>query len=498
MGQAKSGRWVLQAAIFVAIGASLYYFSWWGFNQRYTSPLLLLIFVVMALYVSAQAYGVWYIYLRAEYPQSEVPSSTQMPTVDIFLPTYKEPLPLVEKTLRAVLEIRYPHSTFVIDDGRDPELKKLAESLGARYISRDTNREYKAGNINNALRSTTGEIVSIFDIDHIPQPDFLDWVVPYFQDPQIGVVQVALDHYNQKDSYVAAAAARMSDEFFSATMLGMDRCGAAVVFGSNSVFRRSTLESLGGYRPGLAEDLNTSLHLHAHGWKSVYVPRILAKGLVPSDLNAFFKQQFKWARGVFEVILREAHHLFPRLSPRQRICYATRMTYYLAGPIIGGHVVAGILAPFVAHSARSLGDYLVHAAPLVLTYTAVHIIANRLFTIKPQEEKVDLRGILLVLASWPIYTLAFVASLLRINIAYVPTPKGPQQKHSYRIILPQLFAITLLLTSVTVHAITSPRGIDWLFLTFITSLILTHAALIPANLRGVIRRPRRTDFGTTM
>jgi cellulose synthase (UDP-forming) len=489
---------MLKGAILLAIAASIYYFSWWGFNERYTSPLLLVILVGMASYVAAQAYCVWYIYLHAESPNSSVPPLTQMPSVDIFLPTFKEPLPLVEKTLRAVLEIRYPHTTFVIDDGRDRELQKLAESLGARYISRETNREYKAGNINNALRCSSGEIVAIFDIDHIPQPDFLDWVVPYFDNPRVGVVQVALDHYNQGESYVATAAARMSDEFFSATMLGMDRCGAAVVFGSNSVFRRSALESLGGYRPGLAEDLNTSLHLHAHGWESVYVPRILAKGLVPSDLNAFYKQQFKWARGVFEVILREAPHLFSRLTARQRICYTTRMTYYLVGLVIGGHIAAGILAPFLAHSARSLGDYLVHAAPLVLTYTTVHVIANRLYTIKPHGEKVDLRGILLVLASWPIYALAFVASLLRLNIAYAPTPKGPQQKHSYRIILPQLFAITLLLTSLGVHALTAPRGINWLFLTFVISLIFTHIALIPASIRGLVRKPLRTDTGSAV
>jgi cellulose synthase (UDP-forming) len=367
----------------------------------------------------------------------------------------------------------------VIDDGRDDRVRDLAASVGATYITRPDTLHHKAGNINNALRNSSGDITVIFDIDHIPQPDFLDRAIAWFADPAVGVVQVALDHYNEKESFVAGAAARMSDELFALTMRGMDRLGCAVVFGSNAVFRRQALLSMGGYKPGLAEDLNTSIHLHAAGWKSVYLPELLARGLVPPDLDGFTKQHFKWSRGIFEVLLREMPRLYGRLTMDQRICYATRMTYYLAGPVMAGHIGAAILAPLFPGAAASLGDYLLHVIPFAGFYLAVHVTAFRIFAIKEEERPLDLRGALLVLACWPVYTRALLFTLLRVRDQHVPTPKIAGEGNGLRTILPQSLAVVLLLGSAIVHVATAATP-DLPFVLFIVALLTAHTALVPA------------------
>lgn len=472
---------LLKIPIAVGVASTAYYFGWWFHNDRLASPALVLLLICMAVYLATQAFSVWYIYLHAGKKALPSPPPAEIEyTVDVYLPTYNEPPALIEKTLRAALAMEHPHTTYVIDDGADDAVRDMALSLGARYIRRSDTQDYKAGNINNALGQSSGELVAVFDIDHIPDPDFLSKVVPYFGDPQVGVVQVALDHYNLGESFVSAAAGRMNDEFFAATMHGMDQLGSAVVFGSNAVFRRKALLALGGYKPGLAEDLNTSIHLHADGWKSAYAPFILAKGLVPADLDAFYKQQFKWARGVFDVLLREMPRLSRRLTGRQKICYGTRMTYYLAGPVIAGHIALTIIAPYLWTSLEPLSDYLLRSIPFLLSYVAIHVLAYRTYALKPVGSPVDLRGAFLVLASWPVYSLALLSALFRREPKFAATPKSRARSVSLRLVLPQLAAVALMLGSLFTH-IHDSTALSWQFGLLVFVLVLIHSALIPAT-----------------
>jgi len=473
-------RPLLVSLIILGVIATAYYFSWWFEADRYADPKLLLFLIGMLLYVTPQVFFVWYIYLHARKPEIPAGPPQRTYSVDVYLPTFNEPLELIERTLRAVVGIRYPHTTYVIDDGCNDQVQRIAAVHGATYIRRSDTRDNKAGNINNALKQSSGEIVVVFDIDHIPQPDFLDRVVPYFEDPGIGVVQVALDHYNKEENYIAAATGRMSDEFFAATMNGMDRLGCAVVFGSNAIFRRTALLSLGGYRPGLAEDLNTSVHLHASGWKSAYLPLILAKGLVPADLDAFFKQQSKWARGVFDVLIRVMPKLAGRLNANQCICYATRMTYYLAGPVIGLHIALTILAPFLAISMDSMGEYIQRGVPFVLSYVLVHMAAYDAFALKPGKVQAEIRGMLLVISSWPVYSFAFISAIFKRTPKFVPTPKTHSSKPLIRLIAPQLITIVLLLISLFVHIQTS-SPLQWEFVILVSILVIIHLGLLPAS-----------------
>jgi cellulose synthase (UDP-forming) len=212
-----------------------------------------------------------------------------------------EPLAMFEQTLAACARIRYPHTTYLLDDTRDPRFRQCAERHGAVWLELAGLPGAKAGKINGALARTGEDFILVLDPDHIPFPEFLDRVLGQFDDGQVGFVQVSQAYYNQPRSFVARAAAEQTDAFYGPVQMGLHGIGSAVAIGANCTFRRRALESIGGHGIGLAEDLVTSIRLHAAGWRSVYVPEVVSRGLVPEDLGSFYKQQLKWARGVYEV-----------------------------------------------------------------------------------------------------------------------------------------------------------------------------------------------------
>jgi len=476
--------------IILGVLSSLYYFAWWFEEYRFQNPIVFFGFLFVLFYIVTQVYFIWYIFLHSKYPKRKKADRTY--SVDVILPTYNEPEWLVEKACYAMVNMTYPHKTYLVDDGNNPAYKKIAEKNGAIYFVRKDKKDYKAGNINNILENSDGEIIAVFDVDHIPQNNFLDEVVGHFEDPQIGVVQVALDHYNQNESFVSDACCKMNDDFFGATMLGMSGCGSTVVFGSNSVFRREALIKIGGYKPGLAEDLNTSVHLHAGGWKSVYVPQILAQGLVPSDLKAFFKQQIKWARGVFETLLTVYPKLNKSLTLRKRICYLTRMTYYLAGPVVAFHIIFCILALFSGTIDYQFTNYIIHSIPFLLMFFIIQVFTKNFYFIKDKKKGFNAEGYILVLGSWPVYTFAFLTAIFRIKIPFIATPKGKSfARENLILIIPQIITVLILIAGIIYKIIDGLNFSPSFTILFALVMILLHSGVFFAVWESYIFSKKR-------
>ncbi|HSP88360.1 MAG TPA: glycosyltransferase family 2 protein [Ignavibacteriaceae bacterium] len=478
--------------ILVVLGvlSSFYYLSWWFEQYRFNNPLVAFGFICILFYIVTQVYFLWYIFLHSKYPKKK--TATRTFSVDVILPTYNEPEWLVEKACCAMVNMKYPHKTYLVDDGNNPAYKKIAERNGAIYYSRKDKKDFKAGNINNILQNSDGEIIAVFDVDHIPQNNFLDEVIGHFEDPEVGVVQVALDHYNQNESFVSDACCKMNDDFFGATMLGMNGCGSTVVFGSNSVFRREALIKMGGYKPGLAEDLNTSIHLHADGWKSVYVPQILAQGLVPADLGAFFKQQIKWSRGVFESLITLYPKLFKHLSLRKRICYLTRMTYYLAGPVVAFHIAFCALALFSPEINAQFRNYILHSIPFLFMFFIIQVFTKNFYFIKRQKKGFNAEGYILVLGTWPVYTFAFLSALLRIKIPFIATPKNKTNlMDNLVLIIPQLITVLVLLAGIIYKISTGVLSNPSFTILFALVMILLHSGVFFAVWESYVFNKKR-------
>jgi len=441
-------RRVLAALIGLGAVASSVYAGWWLRADRLSSPWLLLLALPALGYVFVQIFCAWYLYLRIDAPAPAVPEAGL--SADVFVPVYDEPYELVARSLAAAIAIRYPHRTYLLDDARDPRFAALAKELGAGYLTRVGNDHAKAGNVNAAIARTDGEFIAIFDVDHIPDPDFLDAVLGHFREPSIGFVQTGLAFHNHYESIVARAAAGQAYNVYGPTSMGMHGCGAAPVWGSHCTFRRAALSAIGGHQTGLTEDLHTALRLHAAGWRSIFVPTLHAAGLVPADLLAFTRQQFKWARGTFGILLTVYPRLWKMLRPRQNLAYLVRLTYYLVGPVFLIHVMAALVVLlFGGESARaSFAEYLIRAAPLVVAALVVRHLSTLFWHQQRDAVRIEWRGYALSFAFWPVYTLALVCAVLRIPIPHISTPKQRRPGRQLHLALPQLALIALLLVAV--------------------------------------------------
>jgi cellulose synthase (UDP-forming) len=271
-----------------------------------------------------------FTFLAWRVPDHERPPIGWRPTVDVFVCTYDEGLDVLGATLVGCDRITYPHTTWLLDDGRRPEVRRLAERFGARYLTRSTNEHAKAGNINRALPSTDGELILILDADHVPQPDILDATVGYFDDPLVALVQTPHDFGNH-DSFQHFETGRHDQSmFFEVIMPGKDRHDGAFWCGSAAVLRREALVGIGGIATEtVAEDFHTTIRLHGHGWHTRYHDETLVQGLAPHDLSSYLLQRDRWARGNLAVLrTRENPVIASGLSLKQRASYLSSLLAY--------------------------------------------------------------------------------------------------------------------------------------------------------------------------
>jgi cellulose synthase (UDP-forming) len=444
-------RRTLQCATAVGAIASAVYFGWWFEAGRLTHPGLVVAFVLAAFYTVVQIYFAWYVYGAID--DAEPPPARAGLSVDVFMPVYDEAVELVEASLHAAIAMRYPHRTYLLDDAHDPRFAQLAARLGAGYLTRDGHTDAKAGNVNAALAQTSGEFVTVFDVDHVPARDFLDAVLGAFADPRIAFVQGAVAFHNRADSLVARATIEQAYDVYGPTSMGMHGCGAAPVWGSHTTFRRAALDSIGGYQPGLAEDLHTSIRLHAAGWRSAYLPSMHASGLVPSDLRAFTMQQRKWSRGVFAILLEVYPQVLGTLTWPQQIAYLVRSTYYLIGPLFAVHAMLAVYTLLFGSDAAIAGfaEYLLRALPLVAAVVGVRALANLFWNVQAEAVGLKWRGYTLAFALWPVYAGTFVRALLRIPLPHISTPKRRTAEAHPRLVVAQLAMITLLAVGIAVR-----------------------------------------------
>lgn len=252
--------------------------------------------------------------------------------VDVFVTVYGEDIDVIRRTVRAAVAIKGRHRTWVLDDGRSDEVREMASEEGARYVRRLSSGGAKAGNVNHALTLAKGDFFAIFDADFVPHPDFLVETLPFFVDPKVAFVQTP-QTYGNLHTTIARGAAYMQAVFYRFIQPGRNRFNAAFCVGTNVVFRRKAIDDIGGmHTNSKSEDVWTSLTLHERGWRSVYIPTVLAVGDAPETVEAYSKQQLRWATGGFEILLTH-NPMNPRrrLSVDQRIQYLVTASFYLTG-----------------------------------------------------------------------------------------------------------------------------------------------------------------------
>jgi len=372
--------------VFLSGFASLRYFYW-----RITSTLNLdgpLDGAVSILLLAAEVYGVTVLFLgyfqTIELERREAAPIRSLPSVDVFIPTYNEPIEIVRRTVIGALAIDYPRKqVFVLDDGRREAFEAMARELGCFYLTRPDNAHAKAGNLNRALTRTHGQLVAIFDADHVPVRGFLRNVVGFFEDDGVGLVQTA-QHFFNPDPYERnlGLEGRIAPEqtfFYHVIQPGNDFWNSAFFCGSCAVVRRSAIESIGGFRVStVTEDAHTALELHARGWRSVYLGLPLAAGLATESFAAHVIQRMRWARGMAQ-ILRLDCPLFKRgLSLPQRLNYFNAMLHFFFGLPRLVMVVAPLL--FLVFGIRSFRADVLAVLAYILPHIVLSTIGNSLIS----------------------------------------------------------------------------------------------------------------------
>jgi cellulose synthase/poly-beta-1,6-N-acetylglucosamine synthase-like glycosyltransferase len=285
---------------------------------------------------------------KKELKHEPVTPPEEWPRVTVQLPIFNEKY-TVERLLEAVVEMDYPRELLqiqVLDDSTDNTVT-LVSRLVDQYKQKGVNIErlhrtqrlgYKAGALSDALQSTTGEFIAIFDADFVPEPDWLKKTIPFFQNKELGCLQTRWGHTNRKYNSLTESEALAIDGHFIVEQTVRSTNGFFMNFnGTAGLWRRACIEDAGGWQwDTLTEDLDLSYRAQIRGWKLDYLPDVVVPAELPHQVEAFKKQQFRWAMGSFQVVRK----ILPIVLKQRNLPWNVRLmailhlTGYLVHPLM--------------------------------------------------------------------------------------------------------------------------------------------------------------------
>ena len=239
----------------------------------------------------------------------------ELPRVTIQLPIFNERF-VVERLLEETAKMDYPRHLLqiqVLDDSTDdthPFTEELVREyrdsgLPIEYIHRTNRHGYKAGALENGLKTATGELVAVFDADFIPPRDFLQRTIHFFTDPKVGVVQTRWTYLNRGHNVLTEVQAILLDGHF--VLEHIARSGGGLFFnfnGTAGILRKSMIQDAGGWQHDtLTEDSDLSYRAQLKGWKFVYAPGVECLSELPVETYGFQVQQSRWAKGLTQVAM---------------------------------------------------------------------------------------------------------------------------------------------------------------------------------------------------
>ncbi len=268
------------------------------------------------------------------------PDTATWPSIDVFIPSYNEPLEVVKQTVFSAMQMDWPAEKLhihVLDDGRRPEFREFCALLGVGYLTRDNNAHAKAGNINAALAVTSADYITIFDCDHIPTRSFLQVCMGWFlRDPKLAMLQTPHHFFSpdpfEKNLNTFHVMPNEGELFYGIVQDGNDLWNAAFFCGSCAIIKRGPLLEVGGVAvETVTEDAHTALKLSRKGYNTAYLELPQAAGLATESLSAHVGQRIRWARGMAQICRVDNPLLGPGLKWGQRLCYFNAMLHFFYG-----------------------------------------------------------------------------------------------------------------------------------------------------------------------
>ncbi|KOV59362.1 glycosyltransferase family 2 protein [Streptomyces sp. MMG1121] len=387
--------------------------------------------------------------LVARDPVPVVPQNgTRVAFLTSFVPG-KEPLAMVTKTLQAAVRLRHRGllHVWLLDEGDDPAVKQVCARLGVHHFTRKGVEKWnrprgphrartKHGNY-NAWLEAHGDAYDFFasvDTDHVPLPNYLERMLGYFRDPDVGFV-IGPQVYGNYDTFVTKAAESQQFLFHALIQRAGNRYGAPMFVGTSNAVRIRALKQIGGLYDSITEDMATGFEMHrarnpatGRKWKSVYTPDVLAVGEGPNAWTDFFTQQLRWSRGTYETILKQYWKGLFTLGPGKLFNYTMMIIFYPMSAL------NWILAALSCALFLGLGASGVNIDPTVwlMLYgnaSALQIglyIWNRRHNVSPHEPEGSggVAGMVMSALSAPVYARSLMDAVLRRKSKFVVTPKG--------------------------------------------------------------------------
>ena len=372
----------------------------------------------------------------------------EWPDVTIQLPIFNEKY-TIKRLLHAVACLDYPPENFqiqVLDDSTDDTSNLVnclvdeykSQGINIELIHRTNRRGYKAGALNDALSRATGSLIGIFDADFVPKPDWLKKTVPLFQDSKLGCLQTRWGHTNRNYNSLTRAEAMAVDGHFVVEQTVRSSNNLFLNFnGTAGLWRRACIEDSGGWKwDTLTEDLDLSYRAQMRGWRIGYLPNVVVPAELPSQVEAFKKQQFRWAKGSFQVVRKILPEVLkqPDLPWYVRMMAVLHLTGYLVHPLMLTLLLLtlpiGLLAP---------GDFKIFPISVLAGFgpPLLYIAASASHTL-PLHERLKLLPLLTILGFGISLStsIAVVEGLTGNTGDFVRTPKLNQsniRKHSQAI-----------------------------------------------------------------
>ena len=370
-----------------------------------------------------------------------------------------EDIEMLARTVRMLVGIDYPHETWVLDEGDDPDVRALCERKGAHHFTRSGIERYqrpsgtfeagtKHGNYNawlDAVAFDRYEIVSAFDPDHVPEPQFLTRVLGYFDDASVGYVQAPQFYYNQSASWIARGAAEETYAYYSSVQMCSYAIGFPIVTGCHNSHRVRALRQIGGFAAHEADDLLITIHYRASGWRGVYVPERLAAGITPVDMSGYLTQQRRWARSVVDVRIRAFPKLAKGLPVPERVFSFLHGLHYLYG--VGSAINICLLSFMLATGDAPAVLSVATAKRLLVLFGVLQLcefFRQRYFLQPERERGLHWRAGILRVAKWPHVLLALGDAAVRPRRGYALTPKVRLSRRIYSAAPAHVFVAALL------------------------------------------------------
>ncbi len=349
------------------------------------------------------------------------------PTIDIFIPTYDEPVFILQRTIIGCQALDYSNKKiYLLDDTRRSEMAKLALELGCEYITREENIHAKAGNLNHAITKTNGELIVVFDADFIPTINFLTRTVGFFQDTNIALVQTPQTFYNAdpiaRNLGLENILIPEEEVFYRQVQPLRDGVDSVVCAGTSFIIRRSALQESGGFvTESLSEDYFTGIKLSANGYRLIYLDEKLSAGLAAENISAHATQRLRWARGTLQGFFIKSNPLtIPGLNLIQRLAHFEGLLHWFTSISRVYFLIMPLAYSFlgVIPIRSTLGELIYYFLPYYLVNLTVFSWLNN------QSRSAILSDIYSLILCFPLALTVIQVMLNPFSKGFNVTPKG--------------------------------------------------------------------------